>query len=290
MRLGGDSKDGVSTLNEGLGSEVLSSGNNSGGQMEGNAQVNNPDSSESNSDAINDDGSSGDYQTDFASGSDLDTYDYLNEYLNEYPVSKSYTAYTEAKSNVVSKIIDALSEDSDTAFSAFELSGVVMIDIVMLPVYYFSMGQEAASAGLSYMDATNVKYSEEGNKYVISYNDSENAVWIYEGYFDEAADSLTCKATKDGEDAIYADYHKTKYGYAGQYYLINDDGNTSVYKVSVQGEDGYLGISNEDEYSPLNGDEAYDFQIDCEQWYSVSGDKVIGISAGGTKVDLTLDS
>jgi hypothetical protein len=165
-----------------------------------------------------------------------------------------------------------------------------MLDIVTLPVYYFSMGQEAASAGLSYMDATNVKYSEEGNKYVISYNDSGNAVWIFEGYFDEAADSLTCKATKDGEDAIYADYQKTKYGYAGQYYLVNDDGSTSVYKVSVQGEDGYLGISNKAEYSPLSEAEAYDFPTDCEQWYLASGDKVTGVKADGTKVELTLVS
>ena len=208
----------------------------------------------------------------------------------DYPIIDAYTAFSEAKTELLSKMMDTLSDNPDTVFTSLELLGPTMLDLALLPVLYFSLGEEVAIAGLTFMNASDVNYKETGDVYTISYKDDEGVEFVYEGKFDESANSLVCEVTKDGDASILLDFIRTKYGYASQYYLINDDGTVSLYIITTDGEGGYVGMSNSysGKYSPLSGNEPSDFPSDCDQWFAVLGDRLIGVLTDGTEIDLAL--
>ncbi|MGE4277333.1 MAG: hypothetical protein AB7E30_09215 [Lawsonibacter sp.] len=205
-----------------------------------------------------------------------------------YPIADSYTAYVDAKTTMTSKMIDGLSGNPDTALASLGLLGGVMVDMVMLPVSFFGMDQEAAATGLAFMNASGVEYEENADGYAIRYTDAQGRACVFEGTYDEAADALACKATNDGADSLYGEYQKTPFGYVGQYYIRNDDGTVLIYRISIQGEDGVFGISGADRYTPLTGAETVDFPKECEEWYAVSRNAITGVMADGTQVDVEL--
>ena len=263
-----------------------SNNNNSGGAI--------PSGDDTSQSSGGDDNKGSDKTTDSDKTADSDKDSSDNDYSDSgsdtgtYPVIDSYTAYSDAKTELLSKMMDTLSENPDTIFTSLELTGVLMLDLAMLPVLYFSVGEFAAKAGLSFMNASDIEYKEDGNNYTISYKDADGLLWVYEGTYDEASDNLSCKATKDGEDSIFLDFISTKYGYASQYYLIDDDGVASLYIVTIDGEGGYVGMSESygGSYSPLSGSEPADLPAECDQWFAVSGDNLIGLLTDGTEIDL----
>ena len=159
-------------------------------------------------------------------------------------VAESYTAYLEAKNAVLTKLTDGISNNPDTVMAALSFMGIAKVDLAALPASLFGLGQEAVSAGLSMVGATDVKYTENGNSYTVSYSDEENNAYVFSGTYDPAADALTCTATKNGTESISMEYRKTAFGYAGQYYMLNDDGTAEIYMIAVDGENGTIGISS----------------------------------------------
>ena len=53
------------------------------------------------------------------------------------------------------------------------------------------------------MNASDVNYKETGDVYTISYKDDEGVEFVYEGKFDESANSLVCEVTKMVTPAYY---------------------------------------------------------------------------------------
>ena len=200
-------------------------------------------------------------------------------------VANAYSAYITAKGNVLTKIIDAMSSNPDTAMNALSLLGVSVVDLAMLPASFFGLGKQTAEAGLAMFSATDVEYSENGNSYVIKYKDKDNKVFEFKGTYDATKDVLVCTASTDGKESSYSEYRKTSFGYIGQYYLVGDDGTATVYQVSVKGEDGVLGISEKaSKPSALTGSETVDFPKACAEWYAISGTAFTGLTSDGQKL------
>lgn len=203
------------------------------------------------------------------------------------PVVDSYTAFVEAKSAMVTRLTDGLSNNEATLWASMSMLGVVMVDLYLLPVAFFGLGEEAAVAGLAFFNASGVQYTENGNSYTITYSNEEGSVSSLTGVWDAAANSLVCTGSTDGVENIYSEYHKTSYGYISQYYFLNDDGTASLYIVTVQGEDGALGISATPtgKPAPLTGSEPIDYPTTLPEWYAINGMTITGVMSDGTAVD-----
>ncbi len=199
----------------------------------------------------------------------------------------SYLAFTEAKTAVVTKLADGLSKNESTMYASMTLLGVTMADLIMLPVSFFGAGEEAATMGLAMLSASNVKYSENGNSYSISYTDEQGASYVFNGTYDAAADAIVCTAQKNSKDYFYSEYRKTSYGYASQYFFLNDDNTTTMYQISISGQDGVLGISTTQTTQPaaLTGSEPADFPTTQPEWYSITGSTIKGKTSDGTDVN-----
>lgn len=202
-----------------------------------------------------------------------------------FSIADSYSAFLDAKSAMTEKIIDGLSSDPDLALVSFELVGVVLVDMILIPAAFLGMGEKAAISGLGMLNFTDVEYTENGDSYTLKYNDNEGKSYMFTGEYDETADSLVCTVTKDGQNTLNAEYYKTSFGYVGQYYSVNDDGSADIYRLSIQGEDGVLGVSDSDEFTPLTGNETIDFPKDSKEWYAVFGDTVTGVTNDGKELN-----
>lgn len=203
-------------------------------------------------------------------------------------IADSYTAYIDAKAAMISKLTEGLTANPETLFASMALLGITMIDLVMLPASFLGMGQEEVVAGLSFMNAKDIQYSESGNGYKISYSDAENKVTVFTANYDATAEAMTSSVTIGDNESLSADYRKTSYGYVGQYYMKNDDGTINVYKLTLRGEDGIIGVSSTAIYTPLTGSESFDFPKTCEEWYAVTGNTITGVMANGTAVNIVI--
>ncbi|MGI6499258.1 MAG: hypothetical protein ACOX0U_10795, partial [Oscillospiraceae bacterium] len=146
----------------------------------------------------------------------------------------------------------------------------------------------AIAIGLAIMGATDVKHEESGGNHSISYADKNGTSYLLSVAYDAGADALVCINTKDGKENIYAEYQKTGYGYAAQYYIVNEKGEGRLYQLSLSGEDGVVGVSkNVDKPSALTGGESADFPKACSEWYATTGKTVTALPPSG--VDLNFE-
>lgn len=202
------------------------------------------------------------------------------------PVADSYTAYSTAKNNMVSRLSDGLTKNESTAFAALSLLGVTTADLAILPVSFFGLGKSAVEMGLGFMGATGADYSENGNSYKVTYTDKDGAKYDFSGTYDAAKDALVCTASKDGKEAIYFEYVKTSYGYAAQYLFNNDDETVTLYQITVSGQDGVIGLSTDSSKpAPLTGSELADFPKTCSEWYAVTGLTITGVGSDGKEIN-----
>ena len=81
------------------------------------------------------------------------------------------------------------------------------------------------------------------------------------------------------------DYRKTSFGYIAQIYSVDEDGATVVFKLTLSGKNGAVGISRESAEPPaLTGSETIDFPKQCPEWYSIDGDAVTGVTSDGREL------
>jgi len=199
--------------------------------------------------------------------------------------ASSYSAFLEAKSAVFTRLSDGLTQKD--LMAGMTVAGFGLADLMMLPVSFCGIGKEAAEAGLAMFNATGVNYSESGNTYTISYTGEDGALNAFTATYDAASDALSCTVQENGKDSFFAEYRRTSYGYASQYYFLNDDGTASLYQFTVSGEDGVLGYSSAQSSKPaaLTGSEAADFPAALPEWYGIKGSAITGVSSDGSKLD-----
>lgn len=201
----------------------------------------------------------------------------------EFTPQQSYAAYMEAKSELTSALTDALADNPDYAMESMALLGVVMVDIAIMPAAFLGLGQDAAATGLAMFGATDVKYTENGNRYTVTYKNQNSEAYEFQAEYDPAADALVCEVTSGGEDdGIYYEYRKAPFGYVGQIYSFESDAVTESYQISVHENGGVIGIFESDKRpAALTGGEAKDFPQACPRWYAQDGATCTGVTAEG---------
>lgn len=201
--------------------------------------------------------------------------------------STAYTAYLETKSDFVGRIGDGLSESQLTA--AMDVLGMSMVELYMAPVAALGMDEETAKQMMTYLNATgDVDYKADGNHYTMSYKDEKGIETICDGKFDPKKDAAAITMTEGGKETLTFEYTKTSYGYASQYCIQNEDGTMVVYKGTLYGADGIIGVTSNATAKPDsilgNGDISKDFPKDCLSWYEAEGEKGTGQTSDGTAI------
>ncbi len=192
----------------------------------------------------------------------------------------------EAKGELVNRLLDALASNPDTVMYSMTFLGLTMVDLTLIPISSFGLGQAAAEMGLAFFNAENVEYSksESGKQYSIKYRNDEGEECEVQGEYDKGADALKCAAKLNGEEIVRFEYRKTSFGYVSQTCTFGEDG-AYVYLMSVSGKDGAVGIKQAAELPPsLTGSETIDFPKQCPEWFAIEGDKVTGVSSDGTEI------
>lgn len=186
-------------------------------------------------------------------------------------ISKAYEAYSDVKTEFLTKLTEALTQNKDTVWGSVALLPLVSVELDLIPVTLLGQGKQSIAVGLAVMGATDIEYSENGGLHSVNYSDKGGAPCSLSVTYDAGADALVCTHTKDGEENIYAQYQKTAFGYAAQYYLITEKGEARLYQLSLSGEDGMVGVSKDaNKPSALTGGEVADFPKACPEWYGLA--------------------
>jgi len=198
---------------------------------------------------------------------------------------ESFSKYMDAKLELVNKLADALTNNPETTLSALSFFGISMVDLALLPATFFGLGEASVAAGLGVIGAQDIKYSENGNQYKVTYNGSDGKKYEMLGEYDKAADALKCTSKIDNKEILFFEYRKTSYGYVSQIYTVNDDGTATLYQLTISENDGMVGIFKASSAPPaLTGSEKIDFPKQCQEWYAIEGDKVTGVASGGKEI------
>lgn len=200
-------------------------------------------------------------------------------------ITDAYIAYIEAKSELSTVLTEALSSNSGTELESLSLLSVAMIDLAILPASFMGLGQEAAEAGLNFIGAADVQYSENGNQYTISYKTDEGDEIVFTGEYDDTSDSFSCEVVTNDQDGVSYEYRKTSFGYVGQIYSFEGDTVTETIQIVIHENGGVIGLSSEDvKPNNLTGNETKDFPKSSTQWYSIDGTTFTGISSNGEDI------
>ncbi|PKM38699.1 MAG: hypothetical protein CVV04_13970 [Firmicutes bacterium HGW-Firmicutes-9] len=223
--------------------------------------------------AVSDGAASGDTQQSAPAGSANDN---ASEFVN---------AYMEAKSAALERLMDGLSNNPDTMMSAFSFLGVSLSDLYLLPAMYFGLGESSVATALAMMGSKDVKYSEQGNNYTITYKNSDDQETTMVGTYDKGR-SLYVVGTTNGMENTYFEAFRTSFGYVSQFYSIAEDGTGTVYQIAVNGSDGTFSIeTGVGRPAALTGNESADFPKAAKEWYSITGNTITGMTAEGTSVN-----
>ena len=198
--------------------------------------------------------------------------------------SAFFGAYMEAKSAVLTKITDGLSNNPDTLMSAMSYLGATLSDLYLLPAMYFGLGESSVATALSMMGAKDVTYDEQGNNYTVTYKNADELEAKLVGTYDKGK-SLVCVGSTAGTENVFSDVYRTSFGYVGQFYALADDGTATLYQFAISGADGVIGVSTgASRPAALTGAEAADFPKSAKEWFAISGTTITGIDSEGKPV------
>lgn len=199
--------------------------------------------------------------------------------------SAFYIAYIDAKTAVLNRIMDGLTNNPDTMMSALSFLGITMSDLYLLPATYFGLGETSVTAALAVMGGKDVTYEENGNTYTVRYKNSDDSEAVFTGTYDKGK-SLISVGSTSGVENVFSEIYRTSFGYNAQFYFISDDGTATLYQISISGENGVIGITTGgDRPAALSGSEAADFPKTAKEWYAIDGDTITGVNSDGEAVN-----
>ena len=193
---------------------------------------------------------------------------------NSDTASAFYSAYIDAKSDVLTRLMDGLGNNPDTMMSAFSFLGISLSDLYLLPALYFGLGEGSVAAALAMMGAKDVTYKNSEDK-------DSSLTGTY-----EKNQSLIAVGSTNGNEDVFAETYRTVFGYVGQFYFIADDGTATLYQVSISGSDGVFGVmSGVERPAPLTGNEGADYPKAAKEWYAITGSTITGLTADGKQIN-----
>lgn len=201
----------------------------------------------------------------------------------------SYTRYLEAKNEMMTRLTEAVNAQPEAAMAAFSFFKLTMVDLAMLPAAFIGQDETAAAAGMAFFGIEGVRLEHSGDSASLIYKNQAGEESVFTGRYDPRADWYTFTLVVDGKENLYAEYRGTSYGYVAQYFLTNDDGTTTLMRVTIEGKDGSIGLEDGGSRpAPLTGNENPDFPMKMPEWYAVKGNAFKGLMSDGTELDFTL--
>lgn len=194
------------------------------------------------------------------------------------------SAYMEAKSEILNKITDGLTNNPDTLMSAMNYLGASLSDLYLLPAMYFGNGEASVATALAMMGAKDVKYDEQGNNYTVTYKNADERETKLTGVYDQGK-SLVCVGSTAGTENVFSEVYRTSFGYVGQFYAIADDGTATLYQFAVSGADGVVSMATgAARPAALTGAEAADFPKATKEWFAINGTTITGVDSEGKQI------
>lgn len=169
-------------------------------------------------------------------------------------LSESYAKYVEIKSRTMETLSEKLSENGDFSIS-MALLGASMVDLMAIPATVCGLGEVTAQSALGFL-YSGVKYTEDGNKYIVEFNeDEEGNVGKFVAEYDVSTDSAHMEYLKNDKWFCTVEYIKIDNGYGSLY--IAEQENTeevnsafTVYKSIYVDDNVFMGFLDETGIKP----------------------------------------
>lgn len=165
-----------------------------------------------------------------------------NENTKVKTIADSYSKYTELKS----KSYDLLSDNLDESNWSISLGllGFVGVDLSLVPLTFCGLDDEAAVLGLKFL-YQDVDYKSTKDTCDLTLKSKDGESWTYNVKFDEKTDSVQTKMYSNGKLQLVSEYVKLNEGYATQFYSIEEDGTSQVYKSIFDSKRMIVGMKSE---------------------------------------------
>ncbi|NLA95696.1 MAG: hypothetical protein GX838_02470 [Clostridiaceae bacterium] len=201
----------------------------------------------------------------------------------------SYEAYLEAKSALIDQMTVAFNQLPEAGMEAtFSLFGFSVIDLMMWPAAIIWEDEATAKQMAGVFGVLDMKFErKEGKSILTCTQDGDTAAFVGERM--SGADGYVFTASFGGQEKLRSEFVRTSYGFAGQYYHLEDEGKTTRFMIAIEGHDGAVGIEK-DTVRPgsLTGKEASDFPLTAPEWYRIQGKRLTGITSEGKAIDTVL--
>ncbi len=201
----------------------------------------------------------------------------------------SYEAYLDAKSVLIDRMTGAFNQVPEAGMEAvFSLFGFSVIDFLMWPAAIIWEDEATARQMAGVFGALDMKFERKEGKSILTYTqDGDTASFVGEPM--SGADGYIFTASFGGREKLRSEFVRTSYGFAGQYYHLEDDGKTTRFMIAIEGQDGAIGIEKDmARPGPLTGKEASDFPLSAPEWYRIQGKRVTGMTSEGKAIDAVL--
>ena len=159
----------------------------------------------------------------------------------------SYERFLDAKADAYDSLAEKLDENMELSMTAgLELLAMAMVDLQAIDILFITDDKAETEAVAMMMGYADVDVDYSGDNFSISYNWSDGSKSKSNGMYDKKTDSLTCTWTIDGKETMMLEYVRYGEGYAGQYFIIDEDGSLSVIKIIADGQDIAVGMGKVD--------------------------------------------
>ncbi len=194
-----------------------------------------------------------------------------------------FADYTEAKNNLIRNITQTIYEDPDLGFSWDPaLINIYEVDAIMWAAFILWEDAAAVEQTGRFFGIQDFNVEKSKNRSIVSYTDDNGNKIVFTADYDEATDHYVFTSDHENGDKPYMEIIRTPYGLAGQSYTGGTGMLNNLYLISIEGENGIIGIIHDTEQpAPLTGKEAFDFPKDAGEWYHYEDGELTGINRNG---------
>ena len=197
-----------------------------------------------------------------------------------------YDEYMDAKTNLIFNINGAINNNPELGYTYDpSLGNIFEVDAIMWAAIILWDNTGVVEQTGRFFGMTDFKVDRGKDQVKLSYTNEDDKGMVLTASYDEATDHYIFTSEHENGDKPYMELVRTPYGIAGQTYMGGTGMLQNLYLISIQGENGIIGIIHDtDPPAPLTGKEAFDFPKGAGEWYHYEDGKLTGISRDGEAI------
>lgn len=198
-----------------------------------------------------------------------------------------FTDYQEAKTDLIRHITQAIYADPLVGLTSDpSLVNIFEVDAIMWAAFILWEDEAIVEQTGRFLGKQDFKVEKSKGQAKVSYTDDNRQKITLTANYDEASDHYVFVADHENGNKPYMEIVRTPYGLAGQSYTGGAGMIHNLYLISIQGENGIIGIVHDsDPPSPLTGKEAFDFPKSAGEWYHYDDGHLTGVNRAGEVID-----